>query len=334
MIFQDKTRQDKTRQDKTRQDKTRQDKTRQDKTRQDFNFFRYITEYFKSFSRDIFIIFLMGCVMKKVFIFVLFILFLKGSVFGFEAQYFFAGYDLPFFTQSPRHELITAHGLDFLCKKIDESFINENLNSFVDENISTCGDYDNNIKSLYMGVGYNDHPEMDGFTAIDQDDLHTLNWILGASCLAFVPCAGGELALSAGIPFTTACPPFTGLMDQYKGFEICDIAFGGFTVNDQADLGNEDRYSLMHAGMNGKNIGNNPSVFIEVTRNYIRSYFYELVALGLTAEEQEPINKFVHFNDVTQHSSTDTDDFIKTVEFRKILMGPKSFDSEFFLNPV
>ncbi len=254
--------------------------------------------------------------MKKKGLFLCLTVLFVFSVSGFETKYYFAGHDWPKFnTQSPNHEKISVRAFNLVCSGHQNinwydgrDFINNNLSSFLDYPIDGC-DYDNEsaLYSLRTGVGYNDHPEMDGFSAALENN-HDKIQDIKISCIACIASLTCEIVL----------PLF--------GFIGCGLIINNFNPNDfnyssQADLSNEDRYPLMHAGMNGKNIGNNPSVFIEVTRNYIRSYFYELVALGLTAEEQEPINKFVHFNDVTQHSSTDTDDFIKTVEFRKILMG-------------
>lgn len=171
--------------------------------------------------------------MKRL-IFSLAIFFQMFSASGFETQYYFAGFDIPLFkTQSPRHEQVTTNGYSFLCRKngLDLSdstiFINENLSPFIDNEISVCNDktFETSINSIRIGVGYNDHPEMDGFTTKDYDNLSALNWVLGTGCIFdFIPCVTAELTVSLGIPFPTSCAPFSGMMDQYKVLEICGIA--------------------------------------------------------------------------------------------------------------
>ena len=256
---------------------------------------------------------------KVVFLFVFFLVF---SVFGFEAKYSFSGNDWSVFkTQSPNHEKITTRAFTLVCSKQQgihssdgDSFINNNLNQFIDDYFPSC-EYDeieSSIGLIKKSVGYNDHTEIDGLTATltdlrkdNKEIFQTIKGLCFACLISPIPalCVLPESTIAA-ICFTT-----WATTERY------------FKISDQADLGNEDRYPLMHAGLNGENIGNNPTFFLKVMRNYIRSYFYELVVLGLTSDENQPTNKFVHFDDVTQHPSTDTDKFIKTGAFQKVLLG-------------
>jgi hypothetical protein len=250
---------------------------------------------------------------KIVFLLVIFSAF---YVLGFQTKYYFAGKDWSAFkTQSPNHEKITTKSFELICKKQGDSsiieghnFINENLSKFIDAPLRSC-EYEeigNSIQSIKKGVGYNDHAEMDGFSAVLEDNFDLIFDIQSAclACLALLLCESTMPVFG-----TFGC-----------GIIVSKLDPNDFSYSSQADLGNEDRYPFMHSQFNGRTTGEDPDIFFKIMRSYIKTYFYELVVLGLTSENT-PENKFVSFNDVTQHSSTKTNDFIKTVEFGKILLG-------------
>lgn len=115
------------------------------------------------------------------------------------------------------------------------------------------------------------------------------------------------------------------IMD-YLSYPVCKTKYlllddNELKISSEADLSNETRFPLMHAQLNGRSFGNNPHHQIKAMRDYIKSYFYELIFLSLTSDEKEENNKFVSYNDVTQHDSTNISDFLKDVDYKKILIG-------------
>lgn len=276
------------------------------------------------------------------------VLLLTFSVFGFGAKYYFNGSDGIFGTQKPRHEKITENGFGLLCNRlggnsiIGKYFINNALSAFIDDEIEYCdgSSLQSNLKSINLGLKYNDAPEVDGFTGMDNNYYSDYKEALialkttCATCTAFfwpflLPCPVAALMSTIDVSGLSLTTPIYDLVTQ----AACVTYWGlinedDFKISSEADLSKEGQYPLMHAQLNSRNFGKNPLLMIPVMRNYIKSYFYELIMLALTEGEYK-VNYFVSYNDVTQHSrdyvnfhdSNVDDDFIRAVDYKKILLG-------------
>ena len=248
---------------------------------------------------------------RSIYVFVL--LFLSMSVSGFEMNYTINGehFDLTdeIRTTDPRHEKITENAIYFLCKEKGKSFINSNLQDFIDVgSISDCEQLknENTIFSLKRGVRYNDVPEVDGFTAMDYE---------------LVDEDGGKIAALCATAMHICPVPALCVGQQAAVAMFCfNLIYIG-DISDEVDLSNEKQYPIMHAQLNSHNFFKRPEIFINVIRDYVKSYFYELLSLSLTSSVSEPENMFVSYIDILDNDSTDSGDFLIDVNYRKILLG-------------
>ncbi len=293
--------------------------------------------------------------MRQVF-FIFIILFLF-SIYGFEARYYFHGKDIEaFYTQSPNHEKITKNGFNFVCNKYQsqnlsgKDFINENLYPFLDDIVNECSSewFAVPLSSIYLGVKYNDAPEIDGFSGMNKDYYseykaaltaikHACNvcaffWanpLLGGFCptdvissaiydVSGLTSAPGTSTTLSSLVSISACINYWSLFDE-----------DDFKISKEVDCSNSTLYPIMHGQLNSRNFGKNPKKMIPVIKNYIESYFYELLMLAIEDDDAGEVNFFVTYNDLTQHTknyvnlldSNVDEDIIRSVDYKKILMG-------------
>lgn len=184
------------------------------------------------------------------------------------------------------HEKITQNAFQYTCVQKEAQFVNKNLVNYIDwsdpENKDIIDPDCNNINddsifALLKGVRYNDLPEIDGNSA------------MGLETWAEV------VNIFSGCDFWWLLPPLS------PTWLICKKADAILGASNQVNMSNEAQYPLMHAQLNNDNFRNNPHHMIEVMRNYVKAYFYELLVLSLTASDDEPENRFVSYSSVFQH---------------------------------